>query len=65
MNRPTISNLVSTELASFVAALREVFHGERWEDVEKYAERAWRACELEDQGTWAEVVSTVRDCWER
>ena len=51
------------EFGSFVSALREIFRGERWNDVESYAERAWHACGLADEAAWSDVRDRVRDAW--
>ena len=46
MNFPDLSDSATPEFGTFVTALKEVFHGEPWEDIATYAERAWRACGL-------------------
>jgi hypothetical protein len=51
---------------AFIAALKEIFHDERWDDIAAHAERAWIACSLEeDTLPWKEVESLVRDAWSR
>ena len=51
------------ELSTFVSALKRIFHDEPWEQVETYAERAWRACGLEEDASWSNVRDSVRAEW--
>ena len=36
------------ELQSFIKLAREIFHDEPWDQVQRYVERAWHACQLSD-----------------
>ena len=51
------------ELATFVSALAEVFHDERWEDIEPYAARAWVGCGLAEDEDWEQVRARGQQEW--
>lgn len=63
MNFPDLTDSATPEFGSFVTALKEVFHGEPWEDIATYAERAWRACGLGEDTPWTDVEHRIRDAW--
>lgn len=44
--------------AAFALVLREVFYGEPWADIERYAARAWS--QLPTAQTWEDVRDSVR-----
>ena len=52
------------ELRSFIKSAKEIFHGEEWERVHHYVERAWNASGLADGAEWAEVEPRVREAWD-
>ncbi len=62
MNFPDLDS-GTPELGTFVAALKQVFHGEAWDEIERYAERAWRACGLEEETAWTNVRDQVKARW--
>jgi hypothetical protein len=52
------------ELQSFIKLAREIFHDEPWDQVQRYVERAWHACQLSDGAEWADVQPLVRAEWD-
>ena len=63
MGKPTtppqaLSRVCALDL--FTGALGEVFHGERWEDIEPSAERAWQCLEAVLEDDWDHVRAQVR-----
>ena len=51
------------EIAIFLRVLREVFQGQRWEDIEPSAHRAWNQIEQITGMGWDEVHETVQRAW--
>lgn len=49
--------------SAFAIVLREVFHGEPWEEIEPYAARAWS--QLPDVQAWEDVRDSVFQHFER
>jgi hypothetical protein len=54
---------VAPDVAAFARVLREVFSGERWEDVEPCAHRAWQQIGLITGTQWEQVRETVESAW--
>jgi hypothetical protein len=63
MKFPDPANYVEAETASFIATLKEVFQGERWNEIRHYAEKAWNQCGLADGKPWSSVEDRVRAQW--
>ncbi|UHQ18830.1 hypothetical protein LVB87_11625 [Lysobacter sp. KIS68-7] len=63
MNFKDLSDSRNLEFDFFVRALTQVFHGESWDEVQPYAERAWLASGLGADLPWTDVQSEVRAAW--
>ena len=63
MNLSDERDPTSAEFEVFISALSEVFHDESWEDVERYAARAWNDCGFNETTPWASVKERLRDGW--
>jgi len=48
---------------SFARALGDVFSGERWEELEPCAQRAWAQIELITDVPWRDVREMVGSCY--
>lgn len=52
------------EVSFFVRTLQSLWRNEPWEDVEPYAERAWRqVTRLGKNWPWSTVRDFVRESW--
>lgn len=63
MNFPASPDSWESETASFISTLKEVFEGERRDDIHRYAEKAWMQCGLAEGKTWDDVRTRVHDAW--
>lgn len=53
----------TVELDAYVSALRLIFSGVPWKQVEAYAEQGWRYCELGNKLPWKRVSKEIRDAF--
>lgn len=48
------------ETRVFVSALRRIFYGEPWEEIEPHARRAWTAGQFAEGTPWEDVRDQIR-----
>lgn len=65
MNFPAPTDSFESETASFISTLKQVFEGERWDDIHRYAEKAWNQCGLADGTSGDDIRARVHAEWHR
>lgn len=52
------------EFDTYISALRDMFHGESWDQIETYAARVWKDSGLAEHVPWDAVVDRIKEAWQ-